>query len=185
LLMVGTICERKGQGTLAEAVAHLQKIRNDFQCYLVGANEQIAGPYLNQIYNIIKENNLHHTLKVVPEVNELYWYYRASDIFVFTSRSECYPLSTLEAMAFGLPIVTTPCCGVTEQVRSVNALFFAPSDSTALANQLNVLLNNERQRIFLGRNSKAISEYQQTYQEMIEKYKRLVFGAWIRGNYRE
>ena len=182
LLMVGTICERKGQGTLAEAVAQLRKTRKDFQCYLVGANEQIAGPYLKKIYNIIKENHLHDTLKVVPEVKELYWYYRASDIFVFTSRSECYPLSTLEAMAFGLPIVTTPCCGVTEQVRSVNALFFAPSDSRALAKQINVLLNNENQMIWLGRNSKAIAEYQQTYQEMIEKYKRLVFGAWIKGN---
>ncbi len=71
---------------------------------------------------------------------------------------------------------------VTEQVRSVNALFFPPSDSRALANQLNVLLNNENQMICLGRNSKAISEYLQTYQEMIEKYKRLVFGAWIKGN---
>jgi GT2 family glycosyltransferase/glycosyltransferase involved in cell wall biosynthesis len=185
LLMVGTICERKGQETLAKAVAYLKEIRKDFCCYMVGANEKFAGPYLQKIRGIVKRNKLDEFIKILPETKELYWYYLASDIFVFTSKQECYPLATLEAMAFGLPIVTTPCCGVTEQVRSINALFFNPSDGRGLAKQLSVLLSDEEKIRYLGRNSRAISEYQQTYQEMIEKYKNLVFGAWIKGNYPE
>ena len=45
-----------------------------------------------------------------------------------------------------------------------------------------LLLNDETQRLWRGGNSKAISEYQQTYPEMIERYIELIYGAWIRGN---
>jgi glycosyltransferase involved in cell wall biosynthesis len=181
LLMVGTICERKDQETIAKAAAILHRKRNDFCCYLVGANENIAGAYLESIHKIVVENDMSDVVKIVPETEELYWYYRASDIFLFSSHMECYPLATLEAMAFGLPIITTPCCGVTEQVRSVNALFFNASDYSILADQISCLLDDGDRVKYLGGNSRAIFEYQQTYKEMIEKYERLVFGAWVRG----
>lgn len=182
ILMVGTICERKGQVTLVEAIANLQNVRHDFCCYLVGANEKVAFHYLKNIRDLIRYYKLNNTVKIISETEELYWYYRASDFFVFTSLMECYPLSILEAMAFGLPIVTTPCCGVTEQVRSVNALFFNTSNSKDLAKNINVLLNDMEKIKYLGRNSKAISEYQQTYQEMIKKYKHLIYSASFKRN---
>jgi len=127
---------------------------------------------------------LANIIRIVPETEELYWYYRASDIFVFTSLMECYPISIIEAMAFGLPVITTPCYGVKEQVRDVNGLFFDESNADGLAVLVHRLLDDKAEREYLGRNSRSSFEYQQTYEEMIEKYKHLVFGAWIRGNSR-
>jgi len=179
LLTVGTICERKDQKTHVAAAARLKKIRSDFCCYLVGASLRADDVYLQDIYNEIDSYHLSNIITIVPETEKLFEYYRASDIFVFTSHSECYPLAVLEAMAFGLPIVTTPCYGVKEQVRNVNALFFNESDVNSLATLINRLLTDEDERNYLGKNSRAIFDYQQTYEEMIEKYLGLVFGSYI------
>lgn len=44
-------------------------------------------------------------------------YYRAADVFVLPSRSECFPLVVLEAMASGVPIVASDTGGVREIVK--------------------------------------------------------------------
>ena len=120
-------------------------------------------------------------MKIIPETADVFDYYRFADIFVFTSHRECYPLTVMEAMGFGLPVVTTSCYGVGEQVRSVNALFVSPSDSDDLVNKLSLLLNNEDQIRFMGNNSRAVFEYQQTREEMINRYQQIIYGAWLRG----
>lgn len=183
LLMVGTVCERKGQDTIVKAAAILNGKRDDFCFYLVGASINTDDVYLQNIYKEVDDNNLSDIIKIIPETEEVYWYYRASDIYVFTSHMECHPLSIIEAMAFGLPIITTPCYGVKEQVRDVNGLFFDESDAGGLAVLLNRLLDDKAEREYLGKNSRGIFEYEQTYKEMIDKYKHLVFGAWIRGKH--
>ena len=184
LLMVGTICERKGQKAIVEAATILKKERNDFCFYLVGATMRPDDEYLQNIYREVKNNNLANNIKIFPETEELYWYYRAADIFVFTSNMECYPLAIIEAMAFGLPVITTPCYGVKEQVRDVNGLFFDASNINGFAMLVSTLLDDEVKLKYLGKNSRAIFEYKQTYKEMIEKYKHLVFRAWMRGKNR-
>ena len=181
LLMVGTVCERKGQDTIVKAAAILNGKRDDFCFYLVGASMNMDDVYLQNIYKEVDDNNLSDMIKIIPETEEVYWYYRASDIYVFTSHMECHPLSIIEAMAFGLPIITTPCYGVKEQVRDVNGLFFRESNPDDLAVLVNRLIDDEAERKYLGKNSRGIFEYEQTHKEMIEKYKHLVFGAWIRG----
>ena len=59
---------------------------------------------------------------MIPETGDTAAYWQAADVFCCTSRVESYPLVILEAMAAGLPIVTTPVHGIAEQVRpGVNA----------------------------------------------------------------
>ena len=56
-------------------------------------------------------------MAILPETAEPGRFYQAADVFVCTSRVESFPRVTLEAMAHGLPIVTTPVFGIREQVR--------------------------------------------------------------------
>ncbi len=77
---------------------------------------------------------------VVPETGETSAYWQAADVFCCTSRVESYPLVILEAMAAGLPIITTPVFGIAEQVRPrVNALIYQPGDIPGLARHLSLL----------------------------------------------
>jgi glycosyltransferase involved in cell wall biosynthesis len=57
---------------------------------------------------------------------EMVFFYRSCDVFVFTSRLEGFGLPPLEAMACGVPVVTTNCGGVTDFVDGRNALIVPP-----------------------------------------------------------
>ena len=78
-------------------------------------------------------------------------------------------------MAYGLPIVTTPCVGISEQVRfNINALPFAFSDEQALCRQLEKLLDDPELTAQMGRNSKNIWRYMPTFDNMIDQYRKVV-----------
>ncbi len=177
---VGTICERKGQRTLAEAAAILRRQRDDFVCYMVGLREGI--PHAEEVKRIIRDNRLEDVVKLIPETDDVRPFLRAADIFAFTSHIEAFSRTILEAEAFGLPIITTPCCGIHEQVRAeVNALLFEMSDARSLARHIATLADDDDKRIWMGRNSRKVFDYLQDYNEMLDRYGRLVFGAWMRG----
>jgi glycosyltransferase involved in cell wall biosynthesis len=58
-------------------------------------------------------------------------------VFVCTSRIESFPRVVLEAMAYGLPVVSTRVFGIAEQVgENVNALLYDPGDASRLAAHL-------------------------------------------------
>lgn len=177
ILSVGTICERKHQATLAEALSLLALRRRDFHAYLVGARD--GTPYLDRVTDIVDKYGTDDRIHLVPETQDVHRYYSAADVFAFSSLLESFPFVILEAMAYGLPIVTTPCCGVAEQVRfDVNALPFRFGGAEELSERLNFLLDNEEKRREMGRNSRKIFEYLPSYGEMLERYERLLFSAW-------
>ena len=179
-LTVATICERKNQRVVVEAAGLLARRRRDFVCRLVGANENIV-PYLPDLRAMVEARRLGDVVHILPESDELAWHYRGADAFVFPSTSECYPLATLEALIFGLPVVTTRCHGVTEQVRAVNALFFDPLDAQGLASHLERLMDDADLRRTMGRHSRSISEYLPTFADMIGRFRALAVGAWLQG----
>jgi glycosyltransferase involved in cell wall biosynthesis len=64
--------------------------------------------------------------------------FRWADVFVLPTLSDGFAITQLEAMAHGLPVVTTPCCGeVVSDHR--DGLVVAPGDSGALASALEEL----------------------------------------------
>jgi len=177
ILSVGTVCERKDQATLVKAVSLLSEKRDDFICYLVGGKEKDNYSYF--IQELIDRGNIGSFVKVIPETKEVADYYNTADIFAFTSVNESYSLVILEAMAYGLPIVTTNCSGINEQVLfGVNALAFNFGDSKMLATLIGFLLDNEEKRNKLGINSRKLFEAMQNKKEMIHKYERLIYSAF-------
>jgi len=176
VLAVGTICERKGQHTLVEAVARLVRTRSDFVCYLVGLREGV--PYGDYVRHLVRRRKLEEFVHLVPETPDVRPYYRAADVFVNASHLEAYCLSILEAEAFGLPIVSTPCPGVLEQVVwGENALRFTASDADELATVLGSLLGDDGRRRAMGRESQAMFDLHLSDHEMLDRYESLILSA--------
>ena len=175
-MTVGTVCERKAQHVLVEAAAKLAQDRRDFVCYLVGAREGL--PYLGYVRNLIRARGLEDVVVPVPETNDVWTYLRAADAFVCCSYVEAFSLSVLEAEAFGLPVVSTPCGGLDEQVAwGHSALKFDFGDADALADRLRTLLADDRLRAEMGRQSRAAFDLRLTAEGMLDRYQRAILSA--------
>ena len=76
---------------------------------------------------------------------------RASDVFVLSSRWEGNPLSVMEAMAAGLPVVSTAVGGVPELVRDRETGLLVPSeDAEALTRAMQALVDDPVRRQAMG-----------------------------------
>ncbi len=169
ILSVGTVCERKGQHTLIEAAAILSRIRNDFICDLVGVRDSV--PYASYVRELVRRNRLENVVNLVTETDRVWPFFRAADIFACTSHMETFSRSILEAEAFGLPIVSTPCEGIAEQVYwDYNALHFEIGDANRLATQIARFLDDDEFRKNAGLRSRAAFDSHQTYDEMLDQY---------------
>ncbi len=71
--------------------------------------------------------------RIVPTDSDTYRWYRAADLLLSASDVESLPRSMLEAMCFGVPVVSASVFGVPELVRDGETDFlFEPNDLDAL-----------------------------------------------------
>jgi GT2 family glycosyltransferase/glycosyltransferase involved in cell wall biosynthesis len=179
VLLLGTVCERKGQHDLLRAFAALPgPVSGRIRCFVVGGRD--AEPYSRQLERLAKKlpPDRRDRFAVVPETGQTAPYWRAADVFCCTSRMECYPLVILEAMAVGLPIITTPVFGIAEQVwPSVNALIYQPGDIATLARHLALLAEDHSLRRALAEMSPHVLRSLPNDARMNELYRRTILGA--------
>ena len=185
LLLLGTVCSRKGQQDLVNALATMSpELQDKMRCYIVGDR---SGDYSVELHGLVKQlpASLRNRIHIVPETRQTTQYYRAADLFVCTSKLESYPRVVLEAMAYGLPIVTTPVFGIREQVREgVNALFYEPGDSRALSARLQGLIQDEPLRSRMAAKSASVLALGTDFEEMVEAYGEIFAEAWLTGGER-
>jgi glycosyltransferase involved in cell wall biosynthesis len=80
----------------------------------------------------------------------------ASDVFVLPSHAEGVPMAMLEAMAYGLPVVTTPVGGVPDIVTDGReGLIVGPGDIDQLREALQTLIESETLRLELGARARS------------------------------
>jgi GT2 family glycosyltransferase len=174
VLLVGTVCARKGQHDLLHAYAALpRRVAERMTCIVVGGRESLE--YSRELERLARElpEDRRDRFRVVPETSATLRYWRAADIFCCSSRIESYPRVILEAMAAGLPIITTPVFGIGEQVReSVNALFYGAGDVAALAERLIDLARNDGKRQSLAEHSPWVLRSLPNHADMDEQYER-------------
>ena len=114
LLSVGRLHAVKNHQFLIEACAALRDEGRDFVCWIAG-----EGPERPALERRIEASQLQghvFLLGMVPRA-ELSWYYRLTDLFVLTSRSEGIPVTLMEAMAHGRLTLSPAITGIPELVQ--------------------------------------------------------------------
>jgi glycosyltransferase involved in cell wall biosynthesis len=176
LLNVGSMCENKNQVLILRAMQHLKE--KNLKLYLVGTRPGL--PYQDEICQCIMSSNLQKRVVLIPSEDDIEKYYLAADIFLLCSRTESYPLVILEAMSYGLAIISTPVFGVNEQVRfGVNALAVSPDNELDLVEKIRILTDDEVKRKSMGKNSRLLFEMMPGLDKMVDAHAAILSSAWF------
>ena len=143
VVSIGRLAFPKDFGTLVEALA---ATRADYRAAFVG-----DGPLLQEVAAMILDRGLTERIDLLGNRGDVPDLLASADVFVLSSRSEAFPVSILEAMAAGLPVVATNVGGVAKSVvDGETGLLVPPGDSGALAAALDRLLTDDALRLRLG-----------------------------------
>ncbi len=144
IICVASLLEVKGHTYLIQACKLLRDRGVNFTCHLVG-----EGKYQTRIENEIKQFGLEDHIKLhgacpQSQVRELLL---TSDIYVLASTHtrqgarEGIPVSIMEGMAVGLPVVASDISGIPELVKNgLSGFLTPPRDINALAKKIGVLI---------------------------------------------
>jgi glycosyltransferase involved in cell wall biosynthesis len=155
LLFVGQWLEGKGIRYLAAAVAAVVAERPGLILDCVGTRASVEK--VREAFPAAVRDRV--TVKADADRAEIKNAFRDADLFVFPSLSEGSSLALLEAMATGLPIVTTPVGAAPDLLADgVSALFIPVADAAALAGAVRRLLGDSALRVRLGMAARAIAE---------------------------
>lgn len=133
--VVGTVtrlCRQKDPETLLRAARLMVELRPDARVVVVG-----DGPLRANVERTIDELGLHESVTLLGRRSDVDRLLPGFDAFVLSSRWEGLPRVVVEAMAAGLPVVSTDVGGIGEAVEDqVSGLLVPPGDAVALGNAL-------------------------------------------------
>jgi len=144
LVLVGNDWRKKGLFTLLDALPLL----SDLPVLLLVAGDDEKHSYEAQI----QRTGLTDRVRFLPSRSDVAFYYAAADAYVGPSLEDTFAQPPAEAMACGLPVITTVTNGTAEiMTDGVDGLILnEPTNARALAAQIRSLCENEELRQRLG-----------------------------------
>jgi len=145
ILFVGGDFQRKGGDTLLEAFRSLPvsiRARLHVVTMTTGVLDDEPGVTVHR--------------GLTPNSKTLLQLYADADLFVFPTRADCLPLAVMEALAAGLPVVTTRVAALPEAVtHGETGLLISPDDAAGMAEAIAVLAEDPGLRARLGAAARA------------------------------
>lgn len=140
LLSVASVVPRKGHDVLVGALARLRDL--PWRCVCAGSLER-APDYVRRVRAAVAEHGLAGRVRFAGEClrSALDRIYASSSIFVLASHYEGFGMVLTEALARGLPVVSTTGGAIPDTVASEAALLTPPGDDLALARAIGSLLD--------------------------------------------
>lgn len=168
VLFIGQFIPRKGIDVLLEAWAAKKE---DAQLVLIGGGD-LEAAYRAQIENLGLTDV--QVVGFLPK-KEVFCYYKASDVFVLPTREDIWGLVINEAMACGLPVISTDrCIAACELIQdNENGFVVKTEDVKALAMALDRLLGDPGLRAKMSENNlKKIRPY--TLDQVAQKHRKVI-----------
>jgi glycosyltransferase involved in cell wall biosynthesis len=164
LVMSARFQSQKDHETLVKALIPL---KNElFHLHLLGDGTET----LERIQTLVKESGLTEKVSFVGFTTDVVGYLQRADICVLISHSEGLPLSILEAMSIGLPILASNVGGISKQVKDgYNGYLVERNAVEDLTEKIKLLMNNSTLRREMGNNSRMFYEKEFKLDTMVDK----------------
>lgn len=137
LLSVGQFIYRKGFDLLLKSA---ESIPEDIGIYIIGGKPK------EEYISIVQEKGLHnvHFLDFMSK-SSLNEYYKAADVFVFPTREDIWGLVVNEALAQGLPVISTDRCGAALELikQGVNGYIVPADNEKELSKYINRIFDED------------------------------------------
>lgn len=151
LLYLGIIGQRKGVYDLLNVLSQdAEYYRHHLQLHIGGNSEE------EKIKSYIVNNGIgdfvtfEGFVKGERKIDDLNW----ADIFILPSYNEGLPIAVLEAMSYGMPIISTNVGGIPEVVKTgINGILIEPGDLNAIKNSIDYYIKNRSQILVHGEGS--------------------------------
>ncbi|MDQ6664139.1 MAG: glycosyltransferase [Acidobacteriota bacterium] len=168
-LCVGRLAAQKDHATLLRAFASGAAGNPRARLLLAG-----EGPLRSEIEKQIATLGLEGRVSLLGRRSDIPEILSAVDLFVLASRWEGNPLSVMEAMSAGLPVIATSVGGVPELVRDgISGLLVPPGEPKLLAAAIGRLLDDADARASMGRIAARLAEENFDVRVMARAYERL------------
>ena len=145
LLCVGTVSPRKGQDLLVRALACLRD--TPWHCDCIGSSTRDPD-FAGAVAGLIHEAGLYDRIQLHGECDDarLRAAYAGADLFVLPSHYEGYGMVVTEAIAAGLPVLTTTGGALSETLPPGAGIAVPPDDVDALTEALAALIGDRARR---------------------------------------
>ena len=161
LLFLSNLMESKGVYILLEALHILKQKGIQFSCNFAGGVGDVSEVDFKATVKSLQLQS-HVSYRGKKFGNEKAVIFTQADIFIHPSYSDCFPLVLLEALQFGLPLISTYEGAIPEIVEEGITGFLVPQkDVQALAHKLEILIKNPQLRIEMGNAARA--KYEKYY----------------------
>ena len=173
VLFLGELGERKGVYDLVRAA---QILNGSGFAFVLAGNGDVDG-----VRTMVRELELDETVStpgwIGPEEKQRLL--READVYVLPSYNEGLPISILEAMAAGLPVVSTPVGGIPEAViEGRNGFLVSPGDASSLADCIHKATSDGKSWKEMSEISSAMAR-ESFSMEMVEGELRKIYGSMI------
>ncbi len=178
IINVARLDAQKNHKRLIEAIKIVASRFPDVKLELVG-----DGELKEEIEELVIQSGLHDYVSFEGQKEDIPGYLRHADIFCLSSDYEGMPMTLIEAMAAGLPIVSTNVGGVPDMLRNDHSALLTGLDSGELADALLRLLTDVSLRKKIGQNAaKDSKRFSHTY--MAHRYISL-YEKTLRGDLKD
>ena len=179
VLYVGRISAEKSLDVLIKSFSYAVKEFPDTSLFIIG-----DGPIRNSIMKLCAdlgiEDNVILTGNIPQEQLLTKGYFQTADVFATASTSEVQPVSIIEAMYFGLPLVGVAKRGSLEMIGGIG-LISQPDDVKSLAKNIAKVISDKKLHDELSEKSlreykrkylleKVVKSYDLFYKEVLKKY---------------
>lgn len=170
---VGRIIHGKGFDVLIRAAHRLRNHPVKFRYIIIG--EKLADDDTDQyLAQLTRELSLERVIHILPFRDGIEEVFNNFDAYVLSSRTEGFSLTTVEAMACGLPVVATASGGPEEIVQAdIDALLVPPENPDALADAMSRVAMDAALRGRLARQARTAAVRRFSLDTTVSRYEAL------------
>lgn len=171
--VVGTVARLVSQKRIDRLVEAIALASDPIQCIIAG-----SGNRQSEIASVVSSRGLSRRVHLLGHRNDIGDILRALDVYVVSSDREGLSNSMLEAMAIGLPVISTPVSGASDALEGEHpAGIMTRFDEKSIARAIDELFINRSRLKEMGTAAKHRAETRFSFERMVREWESFLAGA--------